>query len=191
MSKQLVKKVVAGSLIVTTIATSTIEVQACDASAVMQTTNEISMMAGPLAPAVLLVGGTVAVGTGIVIGIRNRTTEKYEVYRSYTRLPDHWKKDSIIEKINPNGRVIQRRVYGKDGKPVVDYDLSHHNEEQYMNYPYGGIHKHIYNHKGQRGKGHPLTEQEYYQWVKNFDRSKADKMKVRYIEDNKKQQTNK
>lgn len=189
--KQTTKTIIASTLIATTIGTTTLEAQACDSSAIMEMTQQASMMAGPLAPAVLLVGGTVAVGTGIVIGIRNRTTEKYEVYRSYTRLPDHWKKDSIIEKINPNGRVIQRRVYGKDGKPVVDYDLSHHNEEQYMNYPYGGIHKHIYNHKGQRGKGHPLTEQEYYQWVKNFDRSKAEKMKVRYVENNKKQQINK
>ena len=191
MSKQLVKKVVAGGLIVTTLATSTIEVQACDASAVMEVTQQASMAAGPLAPAVLLVGGTVAIGTGIVIGIRNRAIEKYEIYQSYTHLPDHWKKDSIVEKINPNGRVIQRRVYGKDGKPVVDYDLSHHNEEQYKNYPYGGIHKHIYNQRGQRGKGHPLTKREYEQWVKNFDRSKAEKMKVRYVENNKKQHINK
>lgn len=191
MSKQLVKKVVAGGLIVTTLATSTIEVQACDSSAIMEVTQQASMAAGPLAPAVLLVGGTVAIGTGIVIGIRNRAIEKYEIYQSYTHLPDHWKKDSIVEKINPSGRVIQRRVYGKDGKPVVDYDLSHHGEEQYKNYPYGGIHKHIYNQRGQRGKGHPLTQREYEQWVKNFDRSKAEKMKVRYVENNKKQQINK
>ena len=189
--KQTTKSIIASGLIITTIGTTTLEAQACDASAVMEVTQQASMAAGPLAPAVLLIGGTVAVGTGLVIGIRNRAIEKYEIYQSYTHLPDHWKKDSIIEKINPNGRVIQRRVYGKDGKPVVDYDLSHHNEEQYMNYPYGGIHKHIYNQRGQRGKGHPLTQREYEQWVKNFDRSKAEKMKVRYVENNKKQQNNK
>lgn len=185
MSKNLVKKTIAGTLIVTTIATTGIEVQACDSAAIMETTKQVSMMSGPLAPAVLLVGGTVAVGTGIVIGIRNRVREKYEIYETYGHLPDRWRPGSVVEKINPNGRVIQRRFYDSKGRPELDVDLTNHGTPEYHPFGYGGAHKHRYdytNRRKPRQSGEELTQEEYNKYIRNFDRSKADRMKVEYKE---------
>jgi hypothetical protein len=186
MSKNLVKKTIAGTLIVTTIATTGIEVQACDSAAIMETTNQISMMSGPLAPAVLLVGGTVAVGTGIVIGIKNKSTLP-KIYQSYGHLPDRWRPNSVIEKLNPKGTIIQRRFYGKDGKPTIDVDLNNHGTPEYHPFNYGGAHKHRYdwtNRRKPRQRGEELTQEEYKKYIKDFDSSTADKMRVEYKEAN-------
>ena len=131
MSKQLAKKIVAGTLIVTTISTTTLEVQACDSAAIMETTKQMSMCSGPLAPAVLVAGTAVAVGTGIVIGIKNKAKDYDRIYQTYGHLPDRWRPNSVIEKINPKGTVIQRRIYGKDGRPTVDIDLNDHGTPEY------------------------------------------------------------
>lgn len=185
MSKQIVKKTVAGALIVTTIATSTVEVKACDAAAVMETTKQVSIMAGPLAPVVLVGGAAVAAGTGIVIGIKNKSkeTDNY-IYQSLGHLPDHWKPNSVVEKINPNGRIVQRRFYDYKGKPKYDVDLTNHGTPEYHPFGHGGAHIHHYR-GGRRLRGQELTDGEYQRFVQDFDSKAADKMRVEYKPDNK------
>ena len=107
--KNTMKKVVAGSLLVTTIASTTNEAYACDAAAVMETAKEASMACPYLAP-VMITGAAVITVATTVIGIKQKTkqTDDY-IYQSLGHLPDSWRPNSVIEKINPNGKIVQRR----------------------------------------------------------------------------------
>lgn len=178
--KQTTKTIIASTLIATTIGTTTLEAQACDASAVMEVTQQASMAAGPLAPAVLLIGGTVAVGTGIVIGIKNKSTLP-KIYQSYGHLPDRWRPNSVIEKLNPQGKIIQRRFYGPAGKPEFDIDLNNHGTPEYHPFGFGGAHKHTFR-GSKRMRGQELTQEEYDKYIKQFDSKQADRMRVEYKE---------
>ena len=182
MSK--LNKVIAGSLIVSNIITSTkIEAHA-DASAVLEVANEVSMACPYIAPLVVT-GSIVVTGITTIIGIKQDTKEEV-IYRSYTHLPDTWRPGSVVEKINPQGKCIQRRFYDSKGKPLMDIDLNDHGMPEAHPFGHGGAHKHLYNHANKRKprqKGIELTDEEYQKYVKDFDRSKADRMKVRYIED--------
>ena len=180
MCKSLVKKTIAGTLIVTTIATTGIEVEACDSAAIMETTKQMSMVSGPLAPAVLLVGGTVAVGTGIVIGIKNKS-KLPKIYQTYGHLPDRWRPNSVVEKINPKGTIIQRRFYDSKGRPEFDIDLNNHGTPEYHPFGHGGAHKHTYR-GSKRMRGQELTQEEYNKYIKQFDSKQADRMRVEYKE---------
>lgn len=175
-------KVVVGSLITSIIINNTrIDVQGCDSAVLIETAKEASICAGPLSPIVI---GSVIIITGIttVIGIKNKEV-KYEIYRSLEYLPDTWKPNTVVERVKENGKVIQRRFYGKDGKPVLDIDLTNHGTPKYHPFTYGGIHKHTfdYNKYKARSKGQELTEEEYNKYVKNFDRSKAERKIVHTI----------
>lgn len=178
--KQTTKTIIASTLIATTIGTTTLEAQACDASAVMEVTQQASMAAGPLAPAVLLIGGTVAVGTGIVVGIKNKSTLP-KIYQSYGHLPDRWRPNSVIEKLNPQGKIIQRRFYGPAGKPEFDIDLNNHGTPEYHPFGFGGAHKHVFR-GSKRMRGQELTQEEYDKYIKQFDSKQADRMRVEYKE---------
>jgi hypothetical protein len=180
--KNTMKKVVAGGLLVTTIASTTNEVHACDAAAVVETAKEASMACPYLAP-VMITGAAVITAATTVIGIKQKAkqTDEY-IYQSLQHLPDHWRKNSVIEKINPNGKIVQRRVYGQNGKPVLDIDLNDHGTPEYHPFGHGGAHAHEYRGK-KRLRGRELTEEEYQKYVKDFDSSAADKMRVKYIPD--------
>lgn len=178
--KQTTKTIIASTLIATTIGTTTLEAQACDASAVMEVTQQASMAAGPLAPAVLLIGGTVAIGTGIVVGIKNKSTLP-KIYQSYGHLPDRWRPNSVIEKLNPQGKIIQRRFYGPAGKPEFDIDLNNHGTPEYHPFGFGGAHKHTFR-GSKRMRGQELTQEEYDKYIKQFDSKQADRMRVEYKE---------
>lgn len=183
MLKNTITKTIAGTMITTIIATSTTtEVQACDTAAVMEAANEVSMACPYIAPLVVT-GALVVTGVTTVIGIKNKSKEEY-IYQSLQHLPDNWRPNSVIEKINPNGKVVQRRFYGPTGKPELDVDLNNHGTPQYHPFGHGGAHKHTYKY-GKRQPGQELTEEEYQRFIKEFDSKKADRMKVRYIEDNK------
>lgn len=182
MSK--LNKVIAGSLIVSSIVTnSKVEVYA-DATAVLEVANEVSMACPYIAPLVVT-GALVVTGVTTVIGIKQDTKEEV-IYRSYTHLPDTWRPGSVVEKINPQGKCIQRRFYDSKGLPLMDVDLGDHGMPEAHPFGHGGCHKHLYNHANKRKprqRGIELTDEEYQKYVKDFDRSKADRMKVRYIED--------
>lgn len=177
------KKVVAGGLIVTTIASTTNEVHA-DAAAVMETAKEASMACPYIAP-VVITGAAIITGVTTVIGIKNKAkqTDDY-IYQSLGHLPDHWRPNSVVEKINPNGKIVQRRFYGPKGKPELDVDLNNHGTPEYHPFGHGGAHAHEY--RGtKRLRGRELTEEEYQKYVRDFDSKAADKMRVKYIPDNK------
>ena len=186
MSKKL-NKVIVGSLVVTNVlASTTTKVEACDSAAILEIANETAMVCPYVAPLVVT-GALVVTGITTVIGIKQQDAKEEVIYRSYSHLPDHWKKNTWVEKLNPNGKVIQRRYYGSDGLPVVDYDLSHHGFPEDHPKNFGGAHKHLYNNqarrvKDRRQKGVEMTQQEFDKYIKNFNEY-AKKMKVRYIED--------
>lgn len=179
--KNTMKKVVAGGLLVTTIASTTNEVHA-DATAVVEMAKETSMACPYVAP-LMITGAAVITAATTVIGIKQKAkqTDEY-IYQSLQHLPDHWRKNSVIEKINPNGKIVQRRVYGQNGKPVLDIDLNDHGTPEYHPFGHGGAHAHEYRGK-KRLRGRELTEEEYQRYVKDFDSSAADKMRVKYIPD--------
>ena len=176
------KKVVAGGLLVTTIASTTNEVHACDAAAVMEAAKETSMACPYIAP-VVITGAAIITGVTTVIGIKNKAkqTDDY-IYQSLGHLPDSWRPNSVIEKINPNGRVVQRRFYDSKGKPKLDVDLNNHGTPEYHPFGYGGAHAHEY--RGtKRLRGRELTEEEYQRYIRDFNSEAADRMRVRYTPD--------
>ena len=184
MLKNTMKRTIASGLLITTIATSTNEAYACDAAAVMETAKEASMACPYIAP-VVITGAAIITGVTTVIGIKNKSkeTDSY-IYQSLQHLPDSWRPNSVIEKINPNGKIVQRRFYGPKGKPELDVDLNNHGTPEYHPFGHGGAHAHEY--RGtKRLRGRELTEEEYQKYVRDFDSKAADKMRVKYIPDNK------
>ena len=180
--KNTIKKVVAGGLLVTTIASTTNETYACDAAAVVETAKEASMACPYIAP-IAITGAAVITAATTIIGIKNKTKETDDyIYQSLQHLPDSWRPNSVIEKINPNGKIVQRRFYGPKGKPELDVDLNDHGTPEYHPFGHGGAHAHEYRGK-KRLRGRELTEEEYQRYVKDFDSSAADKMRVKYIPD--------
>jgi hypothetical protein len=181
MLKNTMKKTIAGTLLISTIASQTNEAYA-DATAVVEIAKETSMACPYVAP-LMITGAAVITAATTVIGIKQKAkqTDEY-IYQSLQHLPDHWRKNSVIEKINPNGKIVQRRVYGQNGKPVLDIDLNDHGTPEYHPFGHGGAHAHEYRGK-KRLRGRELTEEEYQRYVKDFDSSAADKMRVKYIPD--------
>lgn len=176
------KKVVAGGLLVTTIASTTNEAYACDAAAVMEAAKQTSMACPYIAP-IAITGAAIITGVTTVIGVKNKAkqTDNY-IYQSLGHLPDHWRPNSVVEKINPNGKIVQRRFYGPKGKPELDVDLNNHGTPEYHPFGHGGAHAHEY--RGtKRLRGRELTEEEYQRYVRDFDSKAADKMRVRYTPD--------
>ena len=183
--KKNLSKAIAGTLVVSTVLTSTTnKVEACDSAAVLEVVNEVSMACPYIAPLVIT-GALVVTGVTTIIGIKQDTKEEV-IYRSYSHLPDRWRPGSVVEKINPQGKCIQRRFYDSKGLPLMDIDLNDHGMPEAHPFGHGGAHKHLYNHANKRKprqRGIELTDEEYQKYVKDFDRSKAYRMKVKYIED--------
>lgn len=181
--KKTMKKAIASGLLITTIASTTNEVQACDAAAVMETAKEASMACPYIAP-IAITGAAVITAATTIIGIKNKTKETDDyIYQSLQHLPDNWRPNSVIEKINPNGKIVQRRFYDSKGKPAFDIDLNDHGTPEYHPFGHGGAHKHDYRY-GKRQRGVELTDEEYQRYVKDFDSKAADRMRVKYIPDN-------
>ena len=116
--------------------------------------------------------------TGVTIYgkcVSNKANE-LNIYFTLGHLPDYWRPNSIMDKINPGGRVIQRRVYGPDGKPKLDVDMSHHGTPAYHPWQIDGkyyhAHDHIYNkgYKKTRRPGRELSSQEYQKYIKDIDK---------------------
>jgi hypothetical protein len=182
MLKNTMKKTIVGTLLTTTVVTSTTNDVYADAAAVVEVAKEASMACPYVAP-LMITGAAVITAATTIIGIKQKAkqTDEY-IYQSLQHLPDHWRKNSVIEKINPNGKIVQRRVYGQNGKPVLDIDLNDHGTPEYHPFGHGGAHAHEY--RGtKRLRGRELTEEEYQKYVKDFDSKAADKMRVRYIPD--------
>ena len=182
MMKKTMTKALVGGLIVTTVTTSTTNEVHADAVAVMEAAKETSMACPYIAP-VVITGAAIITGVTTVIGIKNKAkqTDDY-IYQSLGHLPDQWRPNSVVEKINPNGRIVQRRFYDAKGKPKFDVDLNDHGTPEY--HPFGNGGAHIHNYRGSRRlRGQELTDEEYQRYVRDFDSKAADKMRVRYTPD--------
>ena len=178
------KKAIVGTIITSTVVTSTTNDVYADAVAVMETAKEASMACPYIAP-IVITGAAVITGVTTVIGIKNKAkqTDDY-IYQSLQQLPDHWRPNSVVEKINPQGKIIQRRFYDAKGKPKYDVDLNNHGTPEYHPFGHGGAHIHHYR-GNKRLRGQDLTEEEYQRFVRDFDSKAADKMRVKHIPDNK------
>ena len=183
MLKNTITKSIAGTMIVTTIVTSTSnDVYACDTAVIMEQATQASIACPYIAP-VVITGAAVITAATTVIGIKNRNkqTDDY-IYQSLQHLPDNWRPNSVIEKINPNGKIVQRRFYDAKGKPKYDVDLNDHGTPEYHPFEHGGAHIHDY--RGtKRLRGRELTDEEYQRYIKDFDSKAADRMRVKYIPD--------
>ena len=182
MLKNTMKKTIVGTLLTTTVVTSTTNDVYADAAAVVEVAKEASMACPYLAP-VMITGAAVITVATTVIGIKQKAkqTDDY-IYQSLGHLPDSWRPNSVIEKINPNGRVVQRRFYGPKGKPELDVDLNNHGTPEYHPFGHGGAHKHTYR-NGKRQRGQELTEEEYQRFIRDFNSEAADRMRVKYTPD--------
>ena len=65
-------------------------------------------------------------------------------------LPPEGKRNSISDFVLEDGTIDQRRVYGSDGKAIIDFDTSDHGRPKL--HP-TGAHKHMWNHKNKRPRG--------------------------------------
>ena len=167
--KNTMKKLISGGLIVTTINNSTTNVEACD-TAVLETAVEASS-ACPYAAPFFIAGAIIITGVTAVIGIKG--AQSIEVYQTLGHCPPRWKKNTVIEKIKHNGKVVQRRFYGEDGYPMFDVDLTDHGTPEYHPFEHGGAHIHEFDFGRkfkQRRPGRELTQEEYRKYIKEFDR---------------------
>lgn len=92
---------------------------------------------------------------------RKMLSERRVVHKSkdVRSLPQEGKENSISDFVLEDGTIDQRRVYGSDGKAIIDYDTSDHGRPKL--HP-TGAHKHMWNHKNKRSRGswRPLTGKE-------------------------------
>lgn len=74
-------------------------------------------------------------------------------------LPIQSEPDTVADKLDDSGKVLQRRVYGPDGMAVKDFDTTDHRRPDV--HP-TGAHKHTFDFskKRPRGEWEPLSEQE-------------------------------
>ena len=181
MLKNTITKTIAGTMITTMVVTSATNEVHADSAAVMEIANEVSMACPYVAP-LAITGALVVTGVTTVIGIKNKAKTEDKIYQSLGHLPDHWRPNSVVEKVKPNGKIVQRRFYDAKGKPMMDVDLTNHGTPEYHPFGHGGCHKHEYKY-GKRQPGKELTDEEYEAFVKRFDSSKADKMRVQVKQD--------
>ena len=108
------------------------------------------------------------------MGIKNKTKEYEYIYYTLGRLPDYWRPHSVMDKVNPNGRIIQRRIYGSDGRAKLDLDLSDHGTPEYHPWAVDGkpLHAHDYNWNKQKSRraGRELTKEEYEKYIKGINK---------------------
>ena len=87
---------------------------------------------------------------------RHRTVKNSELENG---LPVASLPDSVMDKTDDDGKILQRRIYGSDGKAETDFDTTDHGDPQ--GHP-TGAHKHVfsYNKRNPHGPPLPLTEEE-------------------------------
>lgn len=174
--KKNMKKLVASSLVLTTVMSNGSKVDACDSAAVLEVAQEISAACPISTPVVMGTAFVVITGVTVYGKCVSSKANELDIYFTLGHLPDYWKPGSIMDKINPGGKVIQRRVYGSDGRPKLDLDMSHHGTPAYHPWKVDGkyyhAHDHIYNkgYKKTRRPGREVTDQEYQRYIKDIDK---------------------
>ena len=174
------KKALATTLSIVTMMNSSIKADACDSAVVLEVAQEATVMCPVAAP--VIAGTAVIVVTGITIYGKcctNSTNEQLDIYYTLGHLPDYWKPGSVMDKINPNGRIIQRRIYDSQGRPLKDIDMSHHGTPKYHPWTYEGKHIHVHDYKHDTKKprraGREITQEEYEKYIKNVDKINVNK----------------
>lgn len=174
--KKNIKKLVASSLVLTTVMSNGSKVDACDSAAVLEVAQEISAACPISTPVVMGTAFVVITGVTVYGKCVNSKVNELDIYFTLGHLPDYWKPGSIMDKINPGGKVIQRRIYGSDGRPKLDLDMSHHGTPAYHPWKVGNkyyhAHDHVYNkgYKKTRRPGREVTDQEYQRYIKDIDK---------------------
>ena len=163
------KKAIASILITSTVLSNTTVSKASDVLILEEAAKATT--GTPIAP-FIIGGGLIVTGITSIIGIKNKETGTI-VYSSLEYLPNKWKPNSVVERVKENGKIIQRRWYGEDGRPAFDVDLTNHGCPKSHPFSHNGAHKHIYTYDGEmkRHPGEELTEEEYNKYVKNFNQS--------------------
>lgn len=82
-----------------------------------------------------------------------RQTKRIKSRTLLNGLPLHGDPGSVVDKVDDQGNVIQRRVYGEDGRAMVDYDTTNHGKAKA--HP-TGAHKHIFDYTKENPHGVPL-----------------------------------
>lgn len=173
------------------------ESNACDAAvaeAVMETAKEVSVVCPPAGPVAIGVAAVIITGVTVYGKCCTRSTnEELSIYYTLGHLPSYWRPNSVMDKINPNGKVIQRRVFGPDGRAKLDIDLSHHGSKKYHPWTKDGryvhAHDHVYgkNHieyqEGYRKPGREVTDQEYQRYIKDIDKININRRYRMRVED--------
>lgn len=176
------KKALATTLSIVTMMNSSIKtVDACDSAAILETSTEASI-ACPIAGPVIM-GTAIVVVTGVTIYNHYKTTD-VRIYTTLGHLPDYWRPNSIVDKVKPNGKTIQRRIYDSEGRPLKDIDMSNHGDAVHHPYMYDNeyIHVHDYDHSGRSRKSRMpargISEREYKQYIKEIDKRKVERIRV-------------
>ena len=189
MINKKMNKVLATTLAAGMLMNSGNKVEACDSAAVMEVAKEASIACPVAGPAIM--GGAILVVTGVTIYgkcISNRANE-LDIYFTLGHLPDYWKPHSVMDKINPGGKIIQRRIYDAKGRPLKDIDLSHHGTPKYHPWQKNGRHIHVHDHvygkniTKNRRPGREITNEEYKKYVEDvnkIDINKRYRMRVEH-----------
>ncbi len=173
-----IRKIIAKALVLSMLFSfsTTNTSEACDAAAIMETAVEASTVCPPAAP--IIVGAATIIVTGVTIYgkcVSNKANE-LDIYFTLGHLPDYWKPHSVMDKINPNGKIIQRRIYDAKGRPLKDIDLSHHGTPKYHPWQKNGRHIHVHDHvygkniTKNRRPGREITNEEYKRFVEEVDK---------------------
>ena len=170
-------KILATTLALGMVMNNSIKADACDSAAVLEVAQEISA-ACPISTPVVM-GTAFVIVTGVTIYGKcctNSTNEELSIYYTLGHLPSYWRPNSIMDKINPNGRTIQRRIYDSQGRPLKDIDMSHHGTPKYHPWQIDGKYYHAHDHMygknvtKNRKPGRPLTKEEYEKYIKEIDK---------------------
>lgn len=102
-----------------------------------------------------------AVDSGIIETYRKRLDQRAIIKNSEVQngLPIESIPDSIADLVDDDGKVLKRRVYGENGRAIIDFDTGDHNRPDIHK---TGAHKHVfdYSKKKPRGKNIVLTVEE-------------------------------
>ena len=173
--KKKTNKILATTLAASMLMNSGNKVEACDSAGVMEVAKEASIACPVAGPAIM--GGAILVVTGITVYgkcCNKSTNEELSIYYTLGHLPDYWRPHSVMDKINPNGRIIQRRIYDAKGRPLKDIDMSHHGTPKYHPWTYEGKHIHVHDYvhgsKKPRKAGREITQEEYQKYIKEINK---------------------
>ena len=102
-----------------------------------------------------------AADSGTIETYRKRLEQRAIIKNSEVKngLPIEGIPDSIADLVDDDGKVLKRRIYGENGRAIMDLDTGDHNRPDIHK---TGAHKHVFDYtkKKPRGKNIVLTDEE-------------------------------